>query len=60
MLIGLDATLHLADECQSPAHIIPKAIVATVIIGFLTAFTFAVALCYSVFDIESLLVTPTK
>ncbi|CAG8886465.1 unnamed protein product [Penicillium egyptiacum] len=60
MLIGLDSTLHLADECHQPARIIPKAIVTTVIVGFVTAFTFAVALCYSLTDLEALLTTSTN
>ncbi|KAH7039573.1 amino acid/polyamine transporter I [Microdochium trichocladiopsis] len=59
MLIGLDATMHLAEECSAPAKVIPRAIVSTVLVGFLTAFAFAVAMCYSTDDFESLLVTPT-
>ncbi|RGP63738.1 choline transport [Fusarium sporotrichioides] len=59
MLIGLDATMHLAEECSAPARIIPKAIVSTVLVGVVTAFVFAVAMCYSTDNFESLLATPT-
>ncbi|WXC56086.1 hypothetical protein SNK03_002023 [Fusarium graminearum] len=59
MLIGLDATMHLAEECSAPAKTIPKAIISTVLVGVLTAFAFAVAMCYSTDDFESLLTTPT-
>lgn len=58
MLVGLDATMHLAEECTEPARVIPKAIISTVIAGIFTAFTFAVAMCYSHSDFSSLLDSP--
>ncbi|CAG1976469.1 unnamed protein product [Fusarium graminearum] len=51
--------MHLAEECSAPAKTIPKAIISTVLVGVLTAFAFAVAMCYSTDDFESLLTTPT-
>lgn len=59
MLIGLDATLHLAEECKTPTRTVPKAIIATIGIGSVTAFSFAIAMCYSLTDVESLLASPT-
>ncbi|KAB8070544.1 amino acid/polyamine transporter I [Aspergillus leporis] len=59
MLSGLDATLHLAEECLQPERIVPKAVVITVIVGFLTAFPFSVAILYSYKDIELSLSSPT-
>ncbi|OJJ95192.1 hypothetical protein ASPACDRAFT_36577 [Aspergillus aculeatus ATCC 16872] len=54
MLIGLDATMHMADECLAPARTIPRAILSTVGIGSVAAFAFALAMCYSVTDFDSL------
>jgi choline transport protein len=59
MLSGLDATLHLAEECLQPERIVPKAVVITVIVGFLTAFPFSVAILYSYKDVELSLSSPT-
>ncbi|KAE8385571.1 amino acid/polyamine transporter I [Aspergillus alliaceus] len=59
MLSGLDATLHLAEECLEPERIVPKAIVVTIIVGFLTAFPFAIAILYSYKDVALSLSSPT-
>ncbi|PKX99343.1 putative choline transport protein [Aspergillus novofumigatus IBT 16806] len=59
MLSGLDATLHLAEECLEPERIVPKAVLVTVVIGFLTAFPFSIATIYSYRDVESSLSSPT-
>ncbi|KAK6835475.1 hypothetical protein RU639_002169 [Aspergillus parasiticus] len=59
MLSGLDATLHLAEECLQPERIVPKAVIITVIVGFLTAFPFSIAIIYSYKDVELSLTTPT-
>ena len=52
---GLDAALHLAEETLNPHKTVPRALMATIGIGFLTAFTFAVAMSYCIIDLESLL-----
>ncbi|RLM02011.1 hypothetical protein CFD26_109119 [Aspergillus turcosus] len=59
MLSGLDATLHLAEECLEPERIVPKAVLVTVVVGFLTAFPFSIAVIYSYRDVESSLSSPT-
>ncbi|XHG02048.1 hypothetical protein AWENTII_005411 [Aspergillus wentii] len=59
MLSGLDATLHLAEECLEPERIVPKAVMVTVTVGFFTAFPMSVAVLYSYGDVESSLDTPT-
>jgi choline transport protein len=59
MLSGLDATLHLAEECLEPERIVPKAVLVTVVVGFLTAFPFSIAIIYSYRDVESSLSSPT-
>ncbi|PWY89087.1 choline transporter [Aspergillus heteromorphus CBS 117.55] len=59
MFSGLDAALHLAEECLEPARIVPKALIVTVLVGLLTGFPFAIAILYSYSDIEASLDTPT-
>ncbi|RDK41434.1 amino acid transporter [Aspergillus phoenicis ATCC 13157] len=59
MFSGLDAALHLAEECLEPARIVPKALLVTVIVGLLTGFPFAIAILYSYDNIEASLTTPT-
>ncbi|PLB51020.1 amino acid transporter [Aspergillus steynii IBT 23096] len=59
MLSGLDATLHLAEECLEPERIVPRAVIVTVLVGFLTAFPFAVAIIYSVKNVGDSLETVT-
>ncbi|KAL2817428.1 amino acid/polyamine transporter I [Aspergillus cavernicola] len=59
MLSGLDATLHLAEECLEPERVVPKAILATVLVGFLTAFPFSIGIIYSTSDVAESLSTKT-
>ncbi|KAJ5099521.1 amino acid transporter [Penicillium argentinense] len=58
MLIGIDATMHLAEECLEPTRIIPKAIMSTGIAGIITVFEFSVGMCYSQSNASSLLESP--
>lgn len=59
MLSGLDAALHLAEECLEAEKIVPRAVMVTVLVGFLTAFPFAIAAVYSWKDIAATLDDPT-
>lgn len=59
MLSGLDATLHLAEECLDPERVVPKALMATVIVGFLTAFPFSIGIIYSYRNVGESLSTST-
>ena len=52
---GIDAALHLAEECLDAARVVPKAVMCTVLIGFLTAFPYAVVLLYGITDIDAVL-----
>jgi len=56
---GLDASLHLAEECSNPARTVPKAVMGSVVIGFVTAFPFAITLLYCMTDFEAVLTTAT-
>jgi choline transport protein len=55
---GLDGAIHLAEECTNAAVAIPRALVSTVVIGFITAFAFAVAMTYSYNDFDAVLASP--
>ncbi|RKK79192.1 hypothetical protein BFJ71_g16301 [Fusarium oxysporum] len=57
MFLGLDGAMHLADEALNPQKAVPKALMCTSIIGFLTAFTFSVSMCYSITDLDALVNT---
>ncbi|KAI4726177.1 amino acid transporter [Aureobasidium sp. EXF-10728] len=57
MFAGLDASLHLAEECTEPGKTVPKALCTTVIIGFVTGFVFTVAMCYGIKDLDALIAT---
>ncbi|KAL4874023.1 hypothetical protein BDV12DRAFT_205400 [Aspergillus spectabilis] len=59
MLSGLDATLHLAEECLDPERVVPKAVLVTVMVGFLTAFPFSIGIIYSYKDVAQSLTTNT-
>ncbi|KAL2833979.1 amino acid/polyamine transporter I [Aspergillus pseudoustus] len=59
MLSGLDATLHLAEECLNPERVVPKAVLVTVLVGFLTAFPFSIGIIYSYRNVELSLTTNT-
>jgi choline transport protein len=55
MYLGVDAAMHLAEECHQPSRTVPKAIMSAVLIGFTTAFPFTIALLYGISDIDSIL-----
>lgn len=51
----LDAATHLAEETLTPQTDIPKAIIGTVIIGFLTSFSYAISMFFSMRNLDELL-----
>ncbi|GKT48205.1 choline transport protein [Colletotrichum spaethianum] len=55
---GLDGAIHLAEECTNASSAIPRALISTVTIGFVSAFTFSVAMLYSFTDFEPVLSSP--
>ncbi|WDK14626.1 hypothetical protein CGRA01v4_05907 [Colletotrichum graminicola] len=55
---GLDGAIHLADECTNASSAIPSALISTVTIGFVSAFTFSVAMLYGFADLEPVLSSP--
>lgn len=57
---GLDCATHMAEEVMEPERIIPIAILSTVVIGFLTAWPFSIAMLFCMNDIERISNTDTK
>ena len=55
----LDSATHLAEEVPSPERNIPFAIIGTVAIGFVTSFPYAIAMFFSMQDLDELVNTPT-
>lgn len=57
---GLDCATHMAEEVMEPERVIPIAILSTVVIGFLTAWPFSIAMLFCMNDFESVARTDTK
>ncbi|ORY16528.1 choline transport protein, partial [Clohesyomyces aquaticus] len=51
----VDAITHLAEEFPNPKVDLPKGVAAQIILGFLTAFCFAIALFYSISDLDAVI-----
>ncbi len=56
--VGIDGAIHLAEDAKNAAVAVPWALVATVAIGFLTAFPFVVAMFYCISDPDAVLASP--
>ncbi|KAK5390013.1 hypothetical protein LTR20_010835 [Exophiala xenobiotica] len=54
-LAPLDCVSHLAEELDNPMSMLPKAIFAMVILGFLTTFPYLITLFYAVTDLEAVM-----
>lgn len=48
-----DAVTHLSEELPNPGRDLPRAIFAQVGLGFITAFVYAIALMYSINDLDA-------
>lgn len=55
MFGGLDGALHLSEEANSPRKVVPRVTVGIVVVGFCTAFPFAIAIMYSISDFTAIL-----
>lgn len=55
MYNGLDSAIHLAEECVNPSRAVPRALISTIIIGFLTAFIYPITMAYSISDLDEIL-----
>ncbi|OAP54485.1 hypothetical protein AYL99_10933 [Fonsecaea erecta] len=59
MYAGIDGAVHLAEECKQAEKVVPRALVSTLTIGFVTSFSFAVSMTYCITDFDAVLSTPT-
>ncbi|KAK6197072.1 amino acid permease-domain-containing protein [Scheffersomyces amazonensis] len=55
----LDAATHLAEELLEPRKQIPIAIIGTVIIGFITSFSYSIAMFFCIKDLDGLYTSNT-
>ncbi|EGW34035.1 uncharacterized protein SPAPADRAFT_59455 [Spathaspora passalidarum NRRL Y-27907] len=50
----LDAATHIAEESTRPRTDVPKAIIGTVIIGFITSFTYSIAMFFCIKNLDGI------
>lgn len=50
MYVGIDGAIHLAEDAVNASVAVPRALVATLVIGFLTTFPFVVGMFYCISD----------
>ncbi|KAA8910655.1 hypothetical protein TRICI_004089 [Trichomonascus ciferrii] len=55
MYNGLDSAVHLAEECIHPNRAVPRALVSTILVGFVTAFIYPITMAYSISDLDEIL-----
>lgn len=59
MYSGIDGALHLAEECKNASKVVPRALLSTLSIGFVTSFSFMIAMLYCTYDLDAVVSTPT-
>ncbi|KAJ5375252.1 hypothetical protein N7517_007258 [Penicillium concentricum] len=59
MYAGIDGALHLAEECQNASTVVPRALMSTLLIGFVSSFTFMVAMLYCTNDLNAVVASTT-
>ncbi|SMY27417.1 unnamed protein product [Zymoseptoria tritici ST99CH_1A5] len=59
MYAGFDGAIHLADEAMNASVAVPRAMLSTWLIGFVSAFVLATATMYSAQDFDLIAATPT-
>ncbi|MBV36906.1 MAG: hypothetical protein CMP47_15870 [Rickettsiales bacterium] len=57
--LGVDCGAHLCEEIPNPTINVPKVIMYPVLMGFVTAFPFAISLSFVITDFNSVIATPT-
>jgi len=58
MYIGIDGAVHLAEDALNAASAVPKALIATLVIGFVTTFPFVIAMFYCISDAAGVVTSP--
>ncbi|KAH8725196.1 amino acid/polyamine transporter I [Phaeosphaeriaceae sp. PMI808] len=59
MYAGIDGAVHLAEDCKNAVVVIPRALMSTIVAGFVTAFAFAAVMLYCTNDIAAVVSTRT-
>jgi choline transport protein len=59
MYAGIDGAIHLAEECKNASVVVPRALMSTITIGFVTSFIFAIAMLYCTNDFDAVVSTAT-
>lgn len=59
MYAGIDGALHLAEEAKDAATVVPRALLSTLTIGFVTSFAFMIAMLYCTNDLDAAVSTKT-
>lgn len=59
MYAGIDGAIHLAEECKNAAVVVPRALMSTIVIGFITSFIFSIVMMYCTTDLEAVVTTAT-
>jgi choline transport protein len=57
MYNGLDAAMHMAEECSNAEKVVPRTMMGAIGIGFITGFAYTVAQVYAISDMEEILTT---
>ncbi|KAH0602109.1 hypothetical protein MHUMG1_00988 [Metarhizium humberi] len=55
MYAGLDGAVHLAEECAHASKTVPRALFSTIVVGFVVAFAFGLAMLYTLTDFGQVL-----
>jgi choline transport protein len=56
---GIDGALHLAEECKNASIVVPRALLSTLLIGFVTSFCFVIAMLYCTSDLATIATSST-
>lgn len=59
MYAGIDGALHLAEECKNAATVVPRALMSTITIGFITSFIFTIVMVYCTSDFAAAVTSAT-
>lgn len=59
MYAGIDGAIHLAEECKNASIVVPRALMSTLTLGFITSFFFIVAMIYCTNDLNQAVSSPT-
>lgn len=59
MYAGIDGALHLAEECKNASTVVPRALMSTLVIGFVSSFAFMIAMLYCTSDLNAVVMSAT-